>query len=155
MKFKAKKSYGDYKTSTCPFCDRTATHKNEQGLDVCLQHKSESLEEFRCTCGSWLEARSGKFGPYFNCMNCGNVNYNKAMEIKSMTSKIKFNSEVKPNSNYKINNSNDNNNYQSTVQPKKIETKRTKVKKTLAELEREELKRKYYNKGNSNKNKRY
>ena len=62
-----------------------ATQKNEQGLDVCHQHVKQSMEEFKCTCGSWLELRAGKFGPYFNCMNCGNMNYAKAMEIKEVT----------------------------------------------------------------------
>lgn len=85
MKFKAKKSYGEYKVVKCPFCSRNATLKNEQGLEVCHLHNKEVLEEFKCTCGSWLEVRSGKFGPYFNCMKCGNINYNKGMEIKSLT----------------------------------------------------------------------
>jgi len=87
MKFKAKKSYGQYKTTKCPFCDRIATLKNEEGLDVCPQHTKSVLPEIKCTCGSWLEARSGKFGPYFNCLNCGNINYNKGMEIKAITMK--------------------------------------------------------------------
>ncbi|PIZ51634.1 hypothetical protein COY27_02875 [Candidatus Woesearchaeota archaeon CG_4_10_14_0_2_um_filter_33_13] len=87
MKFKAKKSYGQYKTTKCPFCDRIATLKNEEGLDVCPQHTKSVLPEIKCTCGSWLEARSGKFGPYFNCLNCGNINYNKGMEIKALTMK--------------------------------------------------------------------
>ena len=84
MKWKRKKTYGNYKTSNCPFCERLATSKNEQGLDVCHKHKNKLLDEIKCVCGSWLESRSGKFGPYFNCLNCGNVNYNKAMEMKSM-----------------------------------------------------------------------
>ncbi|MBI2662345.1 hypothetical protein HYX11_02715 [Candidatus Woesearchaeota archaeon] len=85
MKFKAKKSYGNYKIVKCPFCLRNATHNNAQGLEVCHIHSKNILEEFKCTCGSWLEVRSGKFGPYFNCMKCGNINYNKGMEIKSIT----------------------------------------------------------------------
>lgn len=85
MKFKRKKTYGSYKTTTCPFCSRTATHKNEQGLDVCHLHTRRNLEEIKCTCSSWLELRAGKFGPYFNCINCGNLNYEKAIEIKRMT----------------------------------------------------------------------
>jgi len=85
MKFKAKKSYGNYKIVKCPFCSRNATQKNVQGLEVCHLHTKEAMEEFKCTCGSWLEVRSGKFGPYFNCMKCGNINYNKGMEMKSLT----------------------------------------------------------------------
>ena len=87
MKFKAKKVYGQSKVSRCPFCDKLATRKSEQGLDVCPQHVKGVLEEIKCVCGSWLEVRDGKFGPYFNCMNCGNLNYNKVMEIKAITMK--------------------------------------------------------------------
>jgi hypothetical protein len=85
MGFKAKKVYGSSKQLTCPFCGKTATQKNEQGLDVCPLHIKKSMDEFKCTCGSWLELRKGKFGPYFNCMNCGNINYGRAMEMKSLT----------------------------------------------------------------------
>lgn len=81
------KSYGNYKKTICPFCERTATHKNEQGLDVCHLHLKKRLDEFKCLCGSWVELRVGKFGPYFNCIKCGNFNYNKGMEIKSATEK--------------------------------------------------------------------
>ncbi|MBT4935505.1 hypothetical protein HOL21_03125 [Candidatus Woesearchaeota archaeon] len=87
MRFKAKKVYGQYKRIPCPFCERTATQKNEQGLDVCHKHTNQNLDEIKCTCGSWLELRNGKFGPYFNCINCGNFNYTKAMEIKAITHK--------------------------------------------------------------------
>jgi hypothetical protein len=89
MRFKAKKVYGQSKVITCPFCDKIATRKNEQELAVCPQHTKSVLEEIKCTCGSWLEQRVGKFGPYFNCLKCGNFNYNKAMEIKSITMKEK------------------------------------------------------------------
>jgi hypothetical protein len=89
MRFKAKKVYGQSKVARCPFCDKLATAKSETGLDVCPQHVQSKLEEIKCTCGSWLDQRDGKFGPYFNCINCGNVNYNKAMEIKEITMKDK------------------------------------------------------------------
>jgi len=80
-----KKVYGASKTLTCPFCERTATQKNDQGLEVCHLHIKTNLEEFKCLCGSWLELKVGKFGPYFNCIKCGNMNYKKAMEIKKAT----------------------------------------------------------------------
>ena len=89
MRFKAKKVYGQSKVTRCPFCDKLATAKSEDGLDVCPQHIKSKLDEIKCTCGSWLEHRVGKFGPYFNCINCGNFNYNKAMEIKEITMKDK------------------------------------------------------------------
>tara|TARA_Y100000310_G_C20614630_1_gene779965 strand:- start:352 stop:717 length:366 start_codon:yes stop_codon:yes gene_type:complete len=100
MGFRRKKIYGQSKTSNCPFCQKLATTKNEQGIEVCYQHIKEVLPEIKCTCGSWLECRVGKFGPYFNCLNCGNINYNKAMEIKFITMKNKsfsvLNKETKP-----------------------------------------------------------
>ncbi len=87
--WRKKKTYGEYKTATCPFCNRMATQKNETGLDVCYKHLKAKLEEIKCTCGSWLEQKSGKFGPYFNCINCGNFNYDKGMQIKAITMKDK------------------------------------------------------------------
>lgn len=87
--FRRKKTYGEYKVSHCPFCDKIATSKNEQGLNVCRLHTKQQIEEIKCTCGGWLETRSGKFGPYFNCVKCGNINYNKGMAMKEMTTPIK------------------------------------------------------------------
>jgi topoisomerase IA-like protein len=86
-KFKLKKQYGNYKTLTCSFCGRTATQQTEQGVEVCHKHTHEKVEEIKCTCGSWLELKNGKFGPYFNCINCGNLNYQKGMEMKEITGK--------------------------------------------------------------------
>ncbi len=76
------KHYGESRNSTCPFCTRIATQKNEQGVEVCYQHTKERLEEIKCICGSWLEQLSGKFGPYFNCLKCGNINFKKGLEMK-------------------------------------------------------------------------
>ncbi len=87
MGFKAKKVYGQSKQLECPFCGKIATTRNEKGVDVCVQHQKEVLEEIKCTCGSWLEQRSGKFGPYFNCINCGNMNFSKGMEMKNITAR--------------------------------------------------------------------
>ena len=81
MRFKAKKSYGNYKTTPCPFCQRTATHKNTQGIETCHRHAKDALPEIKCLCGSWLEQKAGKFGPYFNCANCGNINFRPAAAI--------------------------------------------------------------------------
>ncbi len=87
MRFKAKKQYGNYKVIRCPFCQGQATQKNEQGIEVCPKHVKSKFEEIKCTCGSWLEQRVGKFGAYFNCINCGNFNFQKAMQIKDITMK--------------------------------------------------------------------
>lgn len=87
MRFKAKKTYGESKEVPCPFCGKRATHKNTQDVEVCPQHTQSILEEIRCLCGSWLEQRSGKFGPYFNCIKCGNINFTKGMEFKDLNAK--------------------------------------------------------------------
>ena len=87
MRFPTKKVYGESKVMNCPFCGRMATRKTEAGLEVCHLHTKEQLQEIKCTCGRWLEQLAGKFGSYFNCLNCGNMNFNKAMEIKAITSK--------------------------------------------------------------------
>src|SRR3989338_5521336 len=83
--FRRQKTYGSYKVSHCPFCEKIATCKNEQGLDVCRLHTRQKIGEIKCVCGSWLETRSGKFGPYFNCIKCGNINYNKGMAMRELT----------------------------------------------------------------------
>ena len=80
MRFRGKKEYGNYKTDSCPFCGKIATQKNEQGVAVCRLHLKEELPERKCHCGKWLELKSGKFGPYFNCIDCGNLSYDKGME---------------------------------------------------------------------------
>lgn len=85
MRFRAPKIYGQSKLSNCTFCGRTATQKTEAGLEVCYQHTKETLSEIKCLCGGWLEQCRGKFGPYFNCLRCGNINFRKGMEMKAMT----------------------------------------------------------------------
>lgn len=85
MRFHAKKIYGQSKLSNCTFCGKAATQKTESGLEVCYVHTKEQLQEIKCLCGSWLEQRSGKFGPYFNCLRCGNINFKKALEMKTIT----------------------------------------------------------------------
>ena len=77
------KRYGQSKMETCPFCSKQAISKNKDGLSVCIDHKGRKIPELRCACGSWLEPCKGKFGPYFRCINCGNVNMKKAMEMNS------------------------------------------------------------------------
>ena len=85
MRFKAKKVYGSYKVLTCPFCGKTATQKNGQGLDVCRNHTKSFMQDIKCVCGSWLETRQGKFGPYFHCINCGNISYKKGIKMRNIT----------------------------------------------------------------------
>ncbi len=66
-----KKVYGEYKEETCPFCSKIATAKNKQGVPVCRAHKDTLLENMRCVCGELLDIREGKYGIYFQCLNCG------------------------------------------------------------------------------------
>ncbi len=87
MGFRGRKVYGQSKMESCAFCGSIATQQNEQGVNVCRHHTKSAIEEIKCTCGSWLDQRSGKFGPYFRCVNCGNMNFQKAMEIKAITMK--------------------------------------------------------------------
>ena len=89
MNWKRKKVYGESKITSCAFCGKMATQKTEAGLEVCYQHTKSIMEEIKCTCGSWLEQRSGKFGAYFNCFHCGNINFQKAMEMKALQIKEK------------------------------------------------------------------
>ena len=91
MRFRARKVYGESKDNSCAFCSGVATQETKDGLLVCRSHLNSKLEEIKCTCGSWLEQRTGKFGPYFNCVHCGNINFNKAMEMKSVMAKNMFN----------------------------------------------------------------
>jgi hypothetical protein len=75
-----KKQYGQSQTNTCPFCNKLATSKNKQGITVCRQHTDKMLD-LKCACGSWLEIKEGKWGAYCNCLDCGNINFKKALEI--------------------------------------------------------------------------
>ena len=106
-----RKSYGESRIDTCAFCGSRATTKNKQGQLVCRMHKDQVMEDIRCTCGSWLENKSGKWGPYYNCINCGNISFDKAMEMKEINARKKaeqISSEPKINNaikkdNYKTN----------------------------------------------------
>ncbi|MBU0756491.1 MAG: hypothetical protein KKF44_00370 [Nanoarchaeota archaeon] len=78
------KRYGQSKTASCPFCGKPAIARNRQGLNVCTEHKDKELPLIRCVCGSVLEIKAGKYGPYFNCINCGNINLKKGLEMMEM-----------------------------------------------------------------------
>tara|TARA_Y100000310_G_C20526944_1_gene736528 strand:+ start:140 stop:481 length:342 start_codon:yes stop_codon:yes gene_type:complete len=75
------KRYGQSKIDSCPFCKKDATTKNKQEIPVCYAHKGSILQDLTCFCGDYLELKNGKFGIYFNCINCGNMNPKKAMEM--------------------------------------------------------------------------
>ncbi len=97
------KRYGESKIEKCPFCEDSRTLPtvvNSQGFSVCLKHKNSILdvENMKCVCGEYLELLSGKFGPFFKCMECGNINLKKAFEFNiikdiSQDSGTKFSSK--------------------------------------------------------------
>ena len=78
------KRYGQSKIDVCPFCQKQAITKNKQGLPVCIAHKGEMLDGLKCICGSTLDIKSGKFGVFFSCYRCGNMNLKKALEINTV-----------------------------------------------------------------------
>ncbi|MDP7180154.1 MAG: hypothetical protein QF824_02710 [Candidatus Woesearchaeota archaeon] len=75
------KRYGQSRIDNCPFCEKVSTTKNKQGVPVCQNHKENVLKDLKCVCGEWLDLLEGKWGPYFKCINCGNINFNKGLEL--------------------------------------------------------------------------
>ena len=61
--------------------------RNTQGISVCQKHKDRKIENAICACGETLELRTGKFGAYFYCINCGNISFSKAMSVNDFTDK--------------------------------------------------------------------
>lgn len=77
------KRYGQSKIEKCPFCENQSTTQNRQGVPVCQKHKDMNLDNMKCMCGEHLDIKTGKFGAYFSCMKCGNINFRKAMEFNT------------------------------------------------------------------------
>jgi hypothetical protein len=75
------KRYGQSKVESCPFCGKIATVKNNQDIPVCVKHKNTPLPNLKCSCNSYLDLKKGKFGAYFHCLNCGNINMRKALAL--------------------------------------------------------------------------
>ena len=86
------KRYGESRVDNCPFCGKTGVTKNKQGVPVCSNHKDDELKDLKCLCGGWLDIFEGKYGPYFRCINCGNINFKKGIEINPQV-KVKVSSE--------------------------------------------------------------
>lgn len=78
------KRYGKGLVNKCPFCDRTATTTNSQGVSVCHRHKNSRLGELKCVCGEYVEQRKGRHGVYFYCINCGNMSAKKIFEVNNI-----------------------------------------------------------------------
>src|SRR3989344_6781792 len=84
------KRYGQSRIERCPFCSQAATARNKQQVPVCRHHRDNSLGEMRCLCGSSLEMREGKWGIFFSCFKCGNMDLRKVLEFNAVDSdKIK------------------------------------------------------------------
>jgi hypothetical protein len=78
------KSYGSYRTDTCPYCGSPTYTKNTLGLPVCKVHaKTDEYPSLKCVCGDWIDLKVGKFGVYGHCMRCGNQNLNKILEFNA------------------------------------------------------------------------
>ncbi|MBI4439405.1 hypothetical protein HY638_00365 [Candidatus Woesearchaeota archaeon] len=75
------KSYGQSRIDNCPFCGKTGIIRNKQGIPVCHNHKDNNITEVKCACGKWLDLLQGKWGPYFHCENCGNMNFKRGIEM--------------------------------------------------------------------------
>ncbi len=91
-KMRIPKRYGQSKSELCPFCGKNGVTQNSQGISVCTNHKNDKLFDVKCLCGEWLDVKKGKWGPYFNCMKCGNINFKKGMEMnqnKKISSPVK------------------------------------------------------------------
>jgi len=83
------KRYGQSRIDKCPFCDKHATVMSKQDVPVCLSHKEERLDDLKCVCGSSLETLHGKFGVFFSCIKCGNMNLRKVLEFNAVKPKMK------------------------------------------------------------------
>ena len=75
------KRYGQSRVNNCPFCGKIAVAKSKQGVPVCLAHKTDNLDNLKCVCGEYLDVFEGKWGHYFRCMNCGNINFKKGLDM--------------------------------------------------------------------------
>lgn len=83
------KRYGQSRIDKCPFCQKQATAMNSQKVPVCAAHKEGRLDDLKCVCGSALEMLHGKFGIFFSCIKCGNMNLRKVLEFNTVKPKIK------------------------------------------------------------------
>ena len=78
------KKYGQSRIDKCPFCGQQSVTVNKQKIPVCSRHKDAVLDNLKCICGEPLDIMHGKFGVFFNCFHCGNMNLRKALEINEV-----------------------------------------------------------------------
>lgn len=62
----------------CFVCEKPATFKTIDKFNVCFRHKNYTPEKIKCSCGKMFEFKISKFGPYYNCIKCGNYSVLKA-----------------------------------------------------------------------------
>ena len=94
------KKYGHSKIDKCPFCDKHAIVMNSQNVPVCSAHKEELLDDLKCVCGSTLDMMHGKYGIFFSCIKCGNMNLKKVLEFNTIKPKSN-NDKINPIKNKK------------------------------------------------------
>jgi len=75
------KKYGQSQIVKCPFCGQQSTTTNKQKVPVCPKHTGATLDNLKCACGSYLDLKHGKWGPFFLCMGCGPINMRKALDV--------------------------------------------------------------------------
>ena len=94
----------------CPFCGKMSITKNSQGVPVCTTHKLSTIDNVKCVCGKTLDIHEGKWGPYFRCSNCGNINFKKIIGLNPQAVRIEGTLESKsPLNNFDSNTSNTSN----------------------------------------------
>jgi len=81
------KKYGESRIEKCPFCQKQATTINKQGIAVCVTHREDTLDGLKCVCGETLDILKGKFGAFFKCIDCGNMNLRKVLEFNNVKAK--------------------------------------------------------------------
>ena len=106
------KKYGESRIEKCPFCEKQATTINRQGIAVCVTHREDTLDGLKCVCGETPDILKGKFGAFFKCIDCGNMNLRKVLEFNNVKAKNhnfkEKSSDDSDNETQKINNDNKN-----------------------------------------------
>ena|SRR3989344_2477707 len=122
------KKYGESRIEKCPFCQKQGTTINRQGVAVCVTHREDTLDGLKCVCGETLDILKGKFGAFFKCIDCGNMNLRKVLEFNTV--KAKDHNFKEKNSNERDDGTNDN----SDNETQKINNGNKNPNKTKTEI---------------------
>ena len=79
---RGRKVYGQSQNTTCVFCEKQATTQSTQGFPACNAHVNATIEDIRCTCGSYLDVKQSKWGAFFLCENCGALSLQKGLSLR-------------------------------------------------------------------------